>query len=112
MAVIVIPMISLAIDGCIWDWAKAKLSAAVDAAAFAAGRSLSPGAGNFQSAAQSTAYEYFAANFPTGWLGTSVVGGQPTVTPVQNTNTKITTALPKRSILHTLQSRISMSLTR
>jgi Mg-chelatase subunit ChlD len=91
MAVIVIPMISLAIDGCIWDWAKAKLSAAVDAAAFAAGRSLSPGAGNFQSAAQSTAYEYFAANFPTGWLGTSVVGGQPTVTPVQNTNTKITT---------------------
>src|SRR6202000_2420300 len=77
-------------------WVKAKLSAATDGAAFAAGRSLSPTSTNFQTAAQTTAYDYFAANFPAGWLGTSVVGGQPvatqpTVAVVLNTNTKITT---------------------
>jgi Flp pilus assembly protein TadG len=90
---VVIPVISLAIDGCICYWAKAKLSAAVDAAAFAAGRSISPGAGNFQSAAQATAYQYFAANFPSGWLGTSVVdpGGLPIVDPELHPDTKVTT---------------------
>jgi len=40
-AMVMIPMIGLAIDGSILYWTKAKLSAAVDAAALAVGRDLS-----------------------------------------------------------------------
>jgi Flp pilus assembly protein TadG len=69
-AMVLLPMIGLAIDGSIYFWEKAKLSAAVDAAALASGRSFDTAIGQ----------KYFAANFPTGNMGTSVVGGQPTIT--------------------------------
>lgn len=79
---VVVPVIGLAIDGAVVFWVKAKLSSAVDAAVIAAGRSinvsLSPGQNS--PTAITAAQEWFAANFPAGWLGTSVVGGQPTVT--------------------------------
>jgi Flp pilus assembly protein TadG len=57
-------MIGLAIDGAILFWVKARLSAAVDAAALAAGR-------NPTADANSTAQQYVYANFPSGWMGTA-----------------------------------------
>ncbi len=86
---VVIPMIGLAIDGSIVYWTKARLSASVDAAALAAGRSLSDGQTlTAQTAsAVSTAQTYFAANFQPGTMGTAVVGGQPTVTVAQTSAT-------------------------
>jgi Mg-chelatase subunit ChlD len=65
---VVIPMIGLAIDGSILFWTKAKLSAAVDAAALAAGR-------NPAGVAQTIATQYVNANFPTGWQGTTFSSG-------------------------------------
>ena len=71
---LVIPLIGLAIDGSVLYWTKAKLSSAVDAAALAAARSLTLDASGAaqQSAAQVVATNYLNANFPPGWLGTSL----------------------------------------
>jgi len=79
---VIIPVIGLAIDGSILFWTKAKLSSAVDAAALAAGRSINVYETQQQNSGPvaAVAQEWFAANFPAGWLGTSVVGGAPTVT--------------------------------
>src|SRR5689334_20997662 len=63
-ALVLIPLVGLAIDGSILYWTKAKLSAAVDAAALAVGRDLSA---NSNTVAQTYVY----ANLPQGWLGTS-----------------------------------------
>ena len=63
-AMVLIPMVGLAIDGSVLYWTKAKLSAAVDAAALAVGRDLS-------SDSTTTAQTYVYANLPQGWLGTS-----------------------------------------
>lgn len=86
IATVVIPLVGLAIDGSIAYWLKGKLSASVDAAALAAGRSLSVGQTQPQQLASATqaAQQYFAANFQPGTMGTVVVGGQPTVsvTPI------------------------------
>ncbi len=86
---IVIPMIGLAIDGSIVFWEKARLSASVDAAALAAGRSLSVGQTLTAqvASATATAQNYFTANFQPGSMGTSVVGGQPTITVAQTSTT-------------------------
>lgn len=85
MATVVIPLVGLAVDGAIVYWWKARLSASVDAAALAAGRSLSVGQTLTQqtAAATQTAQNYFTANFQPGTMGTVVVGGQPTVTIAQ-----------------------------
>jgi Flp pilus assembly protein TadG len=61
---VIIPVIGLAIDGAINFWVKAKLSAAVDAAALAAGR-------NPTANANTTVQQYVYANFPAGWMGTT-----------------------------------------
>ncbi len=88
VALVLIPLLGLAIDGAIVFWVRAKLSAAVDAAALAGGRSINV----YETQAQNTgtavtvAQEWFSANYPTGWLGTSIVGGTPSVT-VQPTQT-------------------------
>ena len=79
------PVIGLAIDGAIVLWQKARLSSSVDAAAYAAGRSLSIGAtvAAAQAAAATTATTYFKANFPDGTLGsTSQVS--PSIPPPNN----------------------------
>jgi Flp pilus assembly protein TadG len=71
-ALVILPLIGLAIDGSILYWTKAKLSAAVDAAALAAGRN--------PSANPSTeASEYVYANFPPGWMG-AVFSSPPAAT--------------------------------
>ncbi|MBV9302096.1 MAG: VWA domain-containing protein [Acidobacteriaceae bacterium] len=91
---VVLPLVGLAIDGSVGYWLKAKLSSAVDAAALAAGRSLSVGLtlqAQINSATQ-TAQTYFAANFPTGLMGTALVGGQPNVAIAQTgTHTRTVT---------------------
>jgi Flp pilus assembly protein TadG len=82
---VVVPLVGLAIDGAVVFWAKAKLSAAVDAAALAAGRSINmqqSTAANRQPVIN-VANQWFAANFPSGWMGTIVQGGAPTVVPTQ-----------------------------
>jgi Flp pilus assembly protein TadG len=65
---VMIPIIGLAIDGTMLYWTKARLSAAVDAAALAAGRALNVGADEAAQEAYATTIGqgYFAANFPTG----------------------------------------------
>lgn len=70
-ALLLIPLIGLAIDGSVVFWAKAKLSAAVDASALAAARSLSVGETMSEqaSSAQSIGLQYLNANFPSGWMG-------------------------------------------
>lgn len=96
---VVIPAVGLVIDGSIVYWEKARLSAAVDAAALAAGRSLSVGQTlDAQTAAAiAIAQSYFTANFQPGMMGTSVVGGQPTVTVAQ-TSTSIRTVTVQATV--------------
>jgi Flp pilus assembly protein TadG len=75
---VILPMMGLGIDVAIEYWIKARLSSAVDSAALAAGRSLNVGSTlAAQTAnAQAVGRQYFAANFPAGTLGTTVVNGQ------------------------------------
>ncbi len=73
LVIVVLPMIGLSIDGGVAYFAHARLSAAVDAAALAAARSLNVGAdlpsqiGNAKNVAQ----QYFNANFPPGLLNST-----------------------------------------
>ena len=64
-------------------WTKAKLSAAVDAAALAAGRQINVNLTTSQNQANvvTVAGQWFAANFPNGWLGTTTNLTPPTLTP-------------------------------
>lgn len=80
MLFFVIGCVGLAVDCGTLFMIKARLSAAVDAAALAAGRSvnLSNTIQEAQSAATTTADQFFAANFPTGYFNSI---GTPTVTP-------------------------------
>ena len=86
MVFLIIPIIGLAIDGSIVMWEKARLSASVDAAALAAGRSLSVGQdlASQTASAIGTAQTYFQANFQPGQMGTTVVNGQPTIMVAQS----------------------------
>lgn len=81
-ALIVLPMVGLAIDCAVLFWTKTKLSTAVDAAALAAGRAINIKYTQAQNSGPvvNVANEWFSANFPTGWLGTTVVNGAPSVT--------------------------------
>lgn len=82
VTLLMIPIIGLAIDGAVVFWVKAKLSSAVDAAALAAGRSINVKYTQQQNSGSvvTIAQEWFSANFPSGFLGTSIVGGGPSVT--------------------------------
>jgi Flp pilus assembly protein TadG len=75
---IILPITGLGIDVAIQYWIKARLSSAVDSAALAAGRSLSVGStlATQIANAQAVGRQYFAANFPAGTLGTTVINGQ------------------------------------
>lgn len=67
-AVVLLAMVGLAIDLGMAYLVKAKLSAAVDAAALAAGRVAAQGEG----AAKTEADKFFATNYPEGLLGANV----------------------------------------
>jgi len=73
VAVVMLPLVGLAIDGSILYLVQAKLSAAVDAATLAAARSLSVGLDitSQTASATATAQAFFSANFPTGYWNTS-----------------------------------------
>ncbi len=81
MLFFVIGCVGLAVDVGTIYMIKARLSAAADAAALAAGRSvnLALTLGQAQSNAISTANQFFTANFPNGYFNTL---GSPTVTPL------------------------------
>ncbi len=68
----IMPMLGVAIDASFLYTVKAKLSAAVDAAALAGARSLNLGMdmGSQRANAEATATKFFNANFPDGHLGT------------------------------------------
>ncbi len=67
-----IPVVGLSIDGGFAFLIKARLSAAMDSAALAAGRgiNLNDTIANAQAQATSQATAFFNANFPAGYLGT------------------------------------------
>ena len=73
VAVVLLPLVGLAVDGTVLYLVQAKLSAAVDAAALAAARSLSVGLDltSQTASATATAQSFFSANFPTGFWSTS-----------------------------------------
>ena len=73
VAVVMLPLVGLAIDGSILYLIQAKLSAAVDAAALAAARSLSVGLDitSQTASATATAQSFFTANFPTAYWSTT-----------------------------------------
>lgn len=93
VALVLLPLMGLAVDGAVVFWVRTKLSSAVDAAALAGGRSINvyetqtQNSGNAVTAAQ----QWFAANYPSGWLGTTIVGGTPTVTvqPTQSATQQV-----------------------
>jgi len=69
VAVVMLPLVGLAIDGSILYLVQAKLSAAVDAASLASARSLSVGLtlASQTTSATATAQSFFNANFPSGY---------------------------------------------
>ncbi len=71
-----IPVVGLAIDVGLLLVVKARLSAAAESAAMAAGRTLLPGQeiDSQQAAARATATRFFDANFPSGHMGTDTNG--------------------------------------
>jgi Flp pilus assembly protein TadG len=73
VAVVMLPLVGLAIDGSILYLVQAKLSAAVDAATLAAARSLSVGLDitSQTASATATAQSFFYANFPSGYWNTT-----------------------------------------
>jgi hypothetical protein len=74
-------MVGFAVDGGSLFLVRARLSAAADGSALGAARSVSYASTVAQATAQATtvANQFFAANFPAGYLGT---GATPTVAPV------------------------------
>jgi len=80
MLVFVIGCVGLAVDVGTIYMIRARLVAAVDAAALAAGRSvnLTNSVAQATTNASATANQFFAANFPTGYFNSI---GSPTVTP-------------------------------
>jgi Flp pilus assembly protein TadG len=81
VAVVMLPLVGLAIDGSVLYLIQAKLSAAVDAATLAAARSLSVGLDldSQTASATATAQSFFSANFPTGYWKTTNLSVSTTV---------------------------------
>lgn len=80
--VVLIGSVGLAIDSGQGYMIKAKLNAAVDSAAVAAARAVTQGADQAaqRASAQQAAREFFAANYPAGYLGSTPTFPDPTVT--------------------------------
>jgi Flp pilus assembly protein TadG len=90
---LILPMVGLAIDGSIQYWMKARLSAAIDSCALATARAFNVGQ-DFTTQANNAVTignQYFAANFPAGMMGVSIVNGKPSITPTMDQFTKTIT---------------------
>jgi hypothetical protein len=81
LGTVFVPMVGMGIDGVRAYLVKAKLSTAVDGAAIAAASSLSNGSGEAAQSANAvaTATEVADANFPTGYFGSALLSGSPSV---------------------------------
>jgi Flp pilus assembly protein TadG len=92
VAVVLLPLVGLAIDGTILYLVQAKLSAAVDAATLAAARSLSVGLDlpAQTASAVATAQSFFSANFPTGYWNTSNLSLSTSVAQTANKTRTVT----------------------
>ena len=79
---VLIGTVGLAIDSGLGYLIKAKLNAAVDSASIAAARAVTQGTDQAtqRAAAQQAAREFFAVNYPTGYLGSTPTFNDPTVT--------------------------------
>jgi Flp pilus assembly protein TadG len=80
-AFLLIPLIGIGIDSAVLFWVKAKLSAAVDSAALSTARSLNVGQtlSDQETQARLVGQQYFAANFPAGFMRSSIQNGQPDI---------------------------------
>ncbi|PUA17742.1 VWA domain-containing protein [Glaciimonas sp. PCH181] len=78
--VVLMGAIGLAIDTALAYMTKAKLNAAIDSSVVAAARAVTQGATQAEQIASGTqaAREFFNANYPTGYLGTTVNFTDPT----------------------------------
>jgi Mg-chelatase subunit ChlD len=74
-------IIGLAVDSGFGYMIKARLDAATDGAVIAAGEAVTRGNDQTQqtASAQQAATAFFAANYPAGFLGSSVTAGTPTI---------------------------------
>ncbi len=79
---VLIGSVGLAINSGLGYMIKAKLNAAVDSASIAAARALSQGTDQAAQTAraQQAAREFFAANYPEGYLGSTPTFNEPTIT--------------------------------
>jgi Flp pilus assembly protein TadG len=102
VAVVMLPLVGLAIDGSVLYLIQARLSAAVDAAALAGARSLSVGLdlSSQTASATATAQNFFSANFPTGYWNTTNLTLNTTVAQ---------TAYKTRTV--TMQASVTVPLT-
>ncbi len=84
LLLVIVPMMGLAVDGGILYLLKARLSQAVDAAAFSGAQSLNRGQDITSQtlSATTTATNYFSANFKSNYWGCTV--STPTVNVTQN----------------------------
>jgi Flp pilus assembly protein TadG len=89
MLLVIVGMVGLAIDSGVAYFLKARLSQAADAAALAGARSLARGAdiASQTASAQAVATNFFNANFPNGFWGSTTSLSTPSVT--ENDTTKI-----------------------
>lgn len=107
------PLIGFAIDGSICYWMKTKLSSSVDSAALAAARSLSLASDSTQLQTQgaTTASEYFAANFQTGDMGTSLPSVTQASPCTDNSNPCTTVAETSAQLITvTVQATVTVPL--
>jgi Flp pilus assembly protein TadG len=92
--VLLIGILGLAVDAGMGYMVKAKLDAATDAAAIAAGEAVTTGSNQATQAANAiaAANTFFAANYPAGYLGTTASMNSPSVVFNQGTITIDTSA--------------------
>jgi Flp pilus assembly protein TadG len=92
--VLLIGVIGLAVDAGMGYMVKAKLDAATDAAAIAAGEAVTTGSNQAAQSANAiaAANTFFAANYPAGYLGTTATLNAPSVVFNQGTITIDTSA--------------------
>ncbi|SIO26695.1 Flp pilus assembly protein TadG [Paraburkholderia phenazinium] len=92
--VLLIGILGLAVDAGMGYMVKAKLDAATDAAAIAAGEAVTTGSNQATQSANAVtaAQTFFAANYPKGYLGTTVTMNTPSVAFNQGTITIDTAA--------------------
>lgn len=86
--IVIFALAALAIDVGIAYNIKAKLNSAVDGAALAAGRAVKQGYSDSEREinAKNAAKKFFSANYPSGYMSSTLLSPEPTTTVVHNGN--------------------------